>query len=74
MSDRDATTLPAESIGDDLLRGMKAIAAFTGEPARRTDYLLRSGQIPAGQIGRTWIASKKTLREHYARVVSGGAA
>jgi hypothetical protein len=64
----------AESIGDDLLRGRRAIAAFTGETDRRVDYLLRQGQIPAGQIGRMWVASKKTLREHYARVVTGKAA
>jgi len=73
MSDH-ATALPDETInGNDLLRGIKAIAAFTGEDERRTHYLLEKRYIPAGQIGRLWVASKRTLRQHYERVVSGRA-
>jgi hypothetical protein len=64
----NATTLPAETLGDDILRGVKAIAAFTGEPERRVHYLLEKQLLPAGQMGRIWTASKRTLREHYARV------
>ena len=55
-----------DTLADDILRGVKAISAFTGEPERRVQYLVESGQIPAGKIGRLWIASKKRLREYYA--------
>jgi hypothetical protein len=69
MSDQgNATLLPAETLGDDILRGVKAIAAFTGDNERRVHYLLDQRHIPAGQIGRIWIGSKRVLREHYARV------
>jgi hypothetical protein len=68
MSDHDATTLPAETLSADILRGVKAISGFTGEPTRRVHYLLERGQLPAGQVGRTWVASKSVLRAHYARL------
>jgi hypothetical protein len=69
MSDQgNATLLPAETLGDDILRGVRAISDFTGEPERRVHYLLDKGYLPAGQIGRIWIASKRTLREHYAQL------
>ena len=48
--------------------GVKQIAGFINESERRTHYLLEKGYIPAGQIGRIWHASKRTVRERYARV------
>lgn len=69
--DQGGATAEPETLGDDILRGVKAIARFTGEPERRVHYLLEKGLLPAGQIGRLWVASKATLRDHYARVLRG---
>ena len=60
-----------ESLADDTLKGVVAIAAFLGEPVRRTSYLLERKLVPAGQVGRAWYASKRVLREHRERVVRG---
>lgn len=70
MSDHDAIVAPAAepSLADDIIRGVPAIADYTGEPLRRCRYMLYQGQLPAGQVGRTWIASKRVLREHYRKL------
>jgi hypothetical protein len=57
----------------DVLRGVKAISQFTGEPERRTVYLLEKGLLPGGKIGAIWTASKRKLRDHYNRVTGGEA-
>ena len=67
-------TNPSDTIADDMLQGVRAIARFTGNPERRTHYLLERGLLPAGQVGRLWIASKRTLRQYHERITSGGAA
>lgn len=59
------------SLGDDILSGVAAIAAFINEPERRTYYLLENRHLPAGKIGAIWTASKSRLREHYDRVTRG---
>lgn len=59
--------------GADRLVGAEAIANFTGEPLRRTRWLLEKKLIPAGQVGRIWYGSKAVLRQHYASVTSGQA-
>ncbi|MEI9984857.1 MAG: hypothetical protein WDN69_17620 [Aliidongia sp.] len=41
---------------------------FLGVTPRRAVYLLETGQIPAGKEGRTWIASRQALRDHYRRL------
>ena len=64
----------SSTLADDRLTGVKAIAAFRGEPERRTTYLLETGRIPAGKEGRIWVASKRVLREHHNRLTSGAAA
>jgi hypothetical protein len=61
------------TIAEDALRGIKRIAAFIDEPERRTQYLLETKRIPAGKLGRLWIASKRQLHEHYRRLTSGQA-
>jgi hypothetical protein len=69
-----AATIPTssdDSLADDLLRGIKPIAAFIGEPERRTFYLCEKGYIPVGKVGASWVASKKVLRAHYARITAG---
>jgi hypothetical protein len=63
-----------EPIGNDLIRGARAIAAELNETERRTQYLLETGQIPAGKSGRVWIASRRRLREHYQALTNGRAA
>jgi hypothetical protein len=68
MNTEVATT---ETLGDDVLRGAAAIAAFIGEPERRTRHLLDRGLVPAGQIGRIWHGSKRKIRAHYERVTDG---
>lgn len=49
---------------DDLLRGAKAIADFTGEDQRRIFYMLEKGQIPGFKLGGRWNARKSTLVKH----------
>ncbi|HEX2525291.1 MAG TPA: hypothetical protein VHL31_03190 [Geminicoccus sp.] len=68
--DSSAKLAPA----DDLLQGAEAIAAFVGEPRRRTIYLLEKGLLPAGKLGTRWVASKQRLTEFYARLTVGQAA
>jgi hypothetical protein len=58
-------------LGEDLLRGVKSIAAFINEDERSTYHKLASGQLPGGKEGAQWVASKQVLRGHYARITSG---
>ena len=62
------------ALADDNLDGANAIAAFIGQPRRRTIYLLECGYIPAGKIGNRWTASKRKIRAHYDAVTGGRAA
>jgi hypothetical protein len=59
-----------ETLANDRLRGVGPISTFIGEPPGRTYYLLESGQLPAGKMGRTWLASKAVLRAHYAKITN----
>jgi hypothetical protein len=61
----------ADTLGDDLLKGMDQIAGFIGASKRRAFYLAEKGLIPCGKLGANWIASKRALREHYARLTNG---
>jgi hypothetical protein len=58
-----------ETLADDRLVGAEAIAEFRGEQVRRTRYLLERGDIPHGREGNLFVASKRVLREHWARTV-----
>jgi hypothetical protein len=58
-------------IADDLMRGVKRIAAFINEDERSTYYKLSTGQLPAGKEGNQWIASKAVLRDHYRKITMG---
>lgn len=49
------------SLADDLLRGVRAIAEFRGEPTRRTYYLLENKTIPGFKIGHLWHARKSAI-------------
>jgi len=62
------------TLSSDLLRGVAEIAEFIGENRRRTNYLLERSYIPCGKQGASWVASKRVLRAHYARLTAGEAA
>jgi len=69
----DTLTAPAQAEGtvplaDDLLRGVKRIAAEIGESERRTYYLLENKLLPGGKQGSCWLASRRAIREYYARL------
>jgi hypothetical protein len=73
VSAKDKTSFSSieDNLAADKLSGAPAIAAFIGEPLRRTYYLLERGMIPAGQQGSIWVASRTVLREHYNRLTAG---
>ena len=61
-------------LGEDLLRGVKAISQFINENERSTYHKLSIGQLPAGKEGNQWVASKTVLRKHYFKITAGRAA
>lgn len=63
-----------DDLKDDLLRGVKAIAAFINEEERSTYHKLASGLLPGGKEGAVWVASRRVLREHYARITGAASA
>jgi hypothetical protein len=67
----DASENKMPDIGDDVLRGIVAIAAFRNEKPRRTLYLAEKRLIPVGKEGNTYVASKRRLLEHHQQVTSG---
>jgi hypothetical protein len=68
--------LPREDgpLGDDLLRGLSEISAFIDESELRAGYLIKRKLIPAGKLGRIYIASKRQLRQRYRELTAGGCA
>ena len=56
-----------DSLADDFLRGVTAIAEFRGEKPRRTYHLLETGQLPAYKEGGVWNSRKSTLLAHTER-------
>ncbi|HSA80824.1 MAG TPA: hypothetical protein VLE23_08365 [Geminicoccaceae bacterium] len=63
-----------ESIADDKLDGVAAIAAFRGEPVRRCRYLIELGELPVGREGNWIIASRRVLLDDLRRKTGGAAA
>jgi hypothetical protein len=55
----------------DLIWGVKAIAAAINQSPRQTHYQLEKGLLPGGQQGERWVASRKALQEHFAKITSG---
>jgi hypothetical protein len=49
---------PQDTLADNLLRGVKAIAEFRGESPRRMNYLLERGLLPGFKIGNRWYLRK----------------
>jgi len=62
-----------DSIADDRLPGVEAIAAFRGEKVRRTRYLIEIGAIPVAREGCKIIGSKRALLEDWRRKTGGAA-
>ncbi len=60
----------AETIETDLIWGVKAIAAAINQTPRQTHYQLQEGLLPGGQQGDRWVASRRALREHFAKITS----
>jgi hypothetical protein len=58
------TTQNDESPTDDILWGANEIADAIGRPRRSVYYLLDRGLLPAKQIGRQWVASRRQLLDH----------
>jgi hypothetical protein len=59
------------TLGEDLLRGVPAIAKFIGEEERKARYLCEKRLIPVGKLGGIFVASRTKIAEHYDRVTSG---
>jgi hypothetical protein len=55
-----------EPLAADLLHGAQEIADFLGIPTASVFYQVARGQIPVTRMGRLIIASKTTLRRHFA--------
>jgi len=49
----------------DLVWGIEAIAAYIGRTPRQAYEALSKGEMPARQVNRRWVASKRKLREHF---------
>jgi hypothetical protein len=65
-----------ETLAGDILRGVPAIAEFTGEGQRQTYALLETGRLPAFKLkgSKIWHARKSTLRKHYEALEGQGGA
>jgi hypothetical protein len=60
----------AELTEDDLVWGIKSIAAAINQSPRQAHYMLTNGQLPAGQQGEKWVASRTALKAHFAKLTS----
>jgi hypothetical protein len=60
-----------ELIEDDLVWGIKNIAAAINQSPRQAHYMLTNGQLPAGQQGEKWVASRAALKAHFAKLIQG---
>ena len=45
----------------DLLWGIEAISKVIGRGYQQTSYMLRTGKLPAKQVGERWVASRKKM-------------
>lgn len=47
----------------DAVWGATAIGRVINRTARQTFHLLESGSLPARKVGRSWVASRRKLRD-----------
>jgi len=48
---------------DEFVWGSEAIGRESGLTERQARYLLATGKLPAKQLGRVYVSSKRALRE-----------
>jgi len=63
---------PGEALADDLLWGIKAIAAEIRRSERQTFHLVDTAAIPAAKVGGRIVASRTRLREHFNALIGAG--
>jgi hypothetical protein len=56
----------------DLAWGIDTIAKFIGRTRRQTYEALVKGELPARQVNKRWVASRRRLREHFEGIAAGG--
>lgn len=49
----------------DLIWGAEEIGKFIGRGMQQTYYMLRTGQLPAKQVGERWVASRRKLVDFF---------
>lgn len=55
----------------DLVWGAREIAKCINlKTTKQAFRLLEAGQLPARKVGRSWVASRAKLREHFDQIVS----
>ncbi len=59
-------TMDEEDFRNDLMRGVKAIADFSGETPRAIFRKVELGLLPVFRVGKTICARKSTLLAYYA--------
>jgi len=52
-------------LADDILRGAKAIAEFTGLKVHQVEYLLKNGNLPAKRVGKVWFTTCSELDDFF---------
>jgi hypothetical protein len=60
--------------GDDLMVGVKTIAAWMRLPVRQVFYMAEAKQLPIFKIGGRWAARKSTIAQHVAQLEATRAA
>ena len=60
-----------ETLADDLLQGIPAIAPYLGVPERRGYYLAERKLIPAFKWGDTWCLRKSTMQRRIEKLEAG---
>ena len=64
-----------EDLADDLLKGVEAIANYTGLTKRAVYGLAEKGRLPVFKLdGWKWCARKSTLRKHIDNLEAGARA
>ena len=66
-------TIP-ETIGNDVLLGAAAIAAFLGLKRHQAFRMLETGSIPGFKLAGRWVARRSTLLNHFEKLEQGDAA
>lgn len=63
-----------ETLADDLLRGVKANAEYSGLTEREIYHLAPQGKLPLFKLGnRIWCGRKSTWRRHIERLEASNA-